>query len=171
MGIGLALILLTAAILSILVYYYIVRPRRQKNTDTPSQPSEPDPVQDLVALNLEIRKAALPRHLAHQCESIIDKLVALIPQVNAADEPTGDLAWTVNRMASEYLPNKCIRPYLALKPEDRESPEQVQQFEQSLTVLSDELDEVATILSRRDKAEFATKAKFLQHRFTNNGEA
>lgn len=171
MGIGSALILLTVAILLILVYYYGIRPRRQKNTDTPPQPAEADPIQDLVALNLEIRKSVLPRHLTHRCESVIDKLVELIPQVNAADEPTGDLAWTVNRMASEYLPNKCIRPYLALKPEDRESPEQIQQFEQSLTVLSNELDEVAAILSRRDKAEFATKAKFLQHRFTNNGEA
>lgn len=171
MGIGSAFILLTVVILSALIYYYVIRPRRKKSTETPSQPAKADPVQDLVALNLEIRKAALPPDLTHQCESIIDKLVELIPQVNAADDPAGDLAWTVNRMAGEYLPNKCIRPYLALKPEDRSKPDQRQQFEQSLTVLSNELDEVAAILSRRDKAEFASKAKFLQHRFTNNGEA
>lgn len=171
MGIGSALILLTVAILFALVYYYGIRPRRQKNRDTPPQPAKADPVQDLVALNLEIRKSALPHHLTQQCESIIDKLVELIPQVNAADDPTGDLAWTVNRMAGEYLPNKCIHPYLSLTPEDRNKPDQVEQFKQSLTVLSNELDEIAAILSRRDQAEFASKAKFLRHRFTNNGEA
>lgn len=171
MGIGLAVILLTVAILLFLVYYFGIRPGRKKSTEPPPQPSKADPVQDLVALNLEIRKAALPLPLTQQCESVIDKLVELLPQLNAADDPSGDLAWTVNRMAGEYLPNKCIRPYLALKSEDRNNPDQVQQFEQSLSVLSNELDEVAAILSRRDKAEFATKAKFLQHRFTNNGEA
>jgi hypothetical protein len=164
------LIIVLLALAAAAAYFFYARSKANPASDAPAKEAEPDPVQDLLALNLKIRKEALARPLATRCETLIDLLVDLIPRVEQAEESSGELAWTVNRIASDYLPNRCVYPFLAMTGEDRESPEQIERFEQSLTVLEQNLNEVADMLSRRDRNEFATKAKFLQHRFTNPGE-
>lgn len=152
-------------------YYFKRRPSDTETTTKAASPAKPDPIQDLLALNLDIRKAAMPTQPMGECERVIDKLVALIPRVNEADDPAGELAWTVNRIASEYLPNKCVRPYLQLSPTGRAEPETAKQFEQSLSVLNHELDEVDQMLSGRDRSAYDAKAKFLKHRFNSTGDA
>ena len=128
------------------------------------------PLDDLPALNLAVRKSLMPIDLIIETETVIDKLVELIPAVDQCGSPTGELKWSVNRIATEYLPNKCVFPFLRMSDAERTKVESVTAFKNNLVALSDELDDVSAMLSRRNTDDFNAKAKFLEHRFNTTGE-
>lgn len=138
------------------------------NSDDASTTNQPDPLQDLVALNLQIRKSAISEALTKECEAVIDQLVDLIPAINEASTPGSEITWTVNRIATEYLPNKCILPYLSLNAESRQDEEKIATMRSNLASLSTELKDVESMLTRRNESEFNAKATFLKHRFNND---
>lgn len=142
-------------------------------SDDISSTEQPEPLEDLVLLNLKVRKAGIDPGLTQQCEAVIDQLVNLIPSVNAAATPGSELTWTVNRIATEYLPNKCVMPYLTLSKDAQQSEQNITMMQNSLASLSKELTDVEALLASKDDREFNAKATFLKHRFNNNenGEA
>jgi hypothetical protein len=128
------------------------------------------PEVDLVKLNLRIRKSALNSDVTAKSEAVIDQLVALIPAINHSDMAGSDMKWTVNQIAKEYLPNKCIGPYIELNPQVQAEPEKIQTVLSNLEALSKELADVEQLLNNRDENEFNKKATFLKHRFNQNGD-
>jgi hypothetical protein len=163
------IVLVIAVVL--LVYWLLKSKPSSKATSQTSDaqsPAEDDPIEQLLALNLDIRKAAINKDITTHCETVIDQLIELIPQVNEAAVPGSELIWTVNRIATEYLPNKCVKPYLALNKEQQAVAETVEQVRTNLTTLQHELQAVAELLAKKDQKEFEAKAAFLKHRFSNN---
>lgn len=169
------LFILLIVLISVGIAFYLFSGASKSETKTHTrplkQPAEKDPREDLLALNLLLRKSSIASELIEISEAVIDQLLTLLPRIEAADSPSGDLAWTVKRIASEYLPNKCIHPYLKLSAEDRSSAQAIDQFKSNITGLSQELARVTDTLSKRDSAEFSTKAKFLSQKFNTNRDA
>lgn len=165
------ILILAVVIAGIVLALWAMKSNRKASETDESVPPAPEPApapeEDLVALNLELRKAGVDLTLTKQCEVVIDKLINLMPKVKAADTADGELSWTVNRIATDYLPNKCVKPFLKVGDS---SPDAVATFRDSLTVLSDELDDVGSTISRRDEQAFNRKAQFLKHRFANDGD-
>lgn len=147
------------------------RANKTGNKATVEPPAEKDHRQNLLELNLMLRKASITTELMDASEHVIDQLLTLLPKIEKADSPSGDLAWTVRRIATEYLPNKCIHPYLKLSPQSRSSAQAIEQFKNSISGLSQELEGITETLSKRDSAEFSAKAKFLSQKFNANGDA
>jgi hypothetical protein len=140
-----------------------------KDGDSTSTLSEEEKsLQAIVELNLTLRKSAIDTGLIEQAEVVIDQLVELIPAINAVNMPGSDLVWTVNRIATEYLPNKCILPYLALSTEAQADPVKIETMQANLSALNKELTDVEQMLARRDESEFKAKADFLKHKFNNH---
>lgn len=166
----LLIVIVTLIIIGISLFLFS-RANKINNDVTLEQHAEMDAREDLLALNLLLRKSPITTELIETTESVIDQLLTLLPKIEAADSPSGDLAWTVKRIASEYLPNKCIHPYLKLSPEDRLSAQAIDQFNSSISNLSQELEGITETLSKRDSAEFSAKAKFLSQKFNANGDA
>lgn len=166
---------LALSLLFVIIGFVIYRATKKKEKSTAestsqeeNQETKADPLRHLVELNLEIRKAAIASELTHRCEAVIDQLVDLIPTVNNVSQPGSELVWTVNRIASEYLPNKCIRPYLALSDAARREVENIDTMKASLASLNKELNDVKAMLDKKDESEFEAKAKFLKHKFNND---
>jgi len=133
-----------------------VKPKSEDNLDIS--------LESLVKTNLMLRKNILLPKVRDEYESVIDALVDILPKVNEAI-PDGELYWVVNRIATEYLPNKSVAPYLALTPEEQQSQDNVTKVMDSIKAIMAELSEVSQLLSTKNSNEFSIKAKFLQHRF------
>jgi len=133
-----------------------VKPKSEDNLD--------NSLESLVKTNLMLRKNILLPKVRDEYESVIDALVDILPKVNEAI-PDGELYWVVNRIATEYLPNKSVAPYLALTPEEQQSQDNVTKVMDSIKAIMAELSEVSQLLSTKNSNEFSIKAKFLQHRF------
>jgi hypothetical protein len=153
-----------AALIAVLVHRHLA-------STQPSEPaSEPalDPtdawighLRRLVALNAAIREAGLPADVTSKLEQSIDALRQLVPELN--DGYAGsELTWTVNRMASDYLP-RIVTPYAALAPAARQ--EQRAELLRSLAGLEAELETIAELLRNAKVGEFQSKAAFLRARF------
>lgn len=141
------------------------------STDQEASPKAEEPEADLIQLNLRVRKGALNKEVTESSEKVIDQLVVLIPAINESEMSGTDLRWTVNQIAKEYLPNKCMGPYLNLSAEQQAEPEKIKTVLSNLAALSSELLDVEKLLTSRDENEFKKKATFLKHRFNQNGEA
>jgi hypothetical protein len=121
-------------------------------------------LESLVKANLTLRKNIVLPKVRDAFESVIDTLLDVLPKVHDAI-PDGELYWVVNRIATEYLPNKSINPYLGLTSEDQELDENVTKVMDSVKSIMAELSEVSQLLTTKNLNEFNIKAKFLQHRF------
>jgi hypothetical protein len=165
-------IILIAAMLAYFIYKIVHSDKKKQSTETaPPKKTEPNSSESILRLNLDLRKSTIPVKLILATEDVIDKLVELIPKVESCDSISGDLSWTVNRIANEYLPHKCVAPFLRLDENLRSSPSKTEVYLNNLSVLSAELDDVTSILSNKNINEFDAKAKFLSHRFnTTAGE-
>jgi hypothetical protein len=170
---SLIMILLTLGLIFTLVIAAYLYKKKTSKTQSPAttQTEKPDPTSHLIKLNLDVRKAFIGEDLSHTVERVIDKLVDLIPVVEKADLVNGELSWTVNRISSEYLPNKCVYPFLKLDKNKRAESIILDSFNSNLNSLSQELDDVSNMLSNKDETEFTKKAKFLKHKFNTDGEA
>lgn len=121
-------------------------------------------IESLLSINIQLRKCIMPLHVRDTFEKIIDQLLDLLPKINSAG-PDGELAWVINRMATEYLPEKSIKPYIALDEEARNDEATINSVEESLAGMQAELAEVESILAARNTNEFNAKAKFMKQRF------
>ena len=105
------------------------------------------------------------------CEDIIDSLINLLPRIEEQDTLDGELSWTVRRIASEYLPNKCVYPYIRLSQAQRDSEENISSLNQSLSKLKTEITNIDELIAKKDVQSFKSKAEFLNQRFMTDGEA
>jgi hypothetical protein len=160
--------LIVIAIIAVVAYSLIKYYSKKKSKGTDSNVTEPSPTQDLLALNLVIRKATIGSTLTLRCEAIIDKLITLFPKIEKHECASGEFAWTVNRIASEYLPNKCVLPFIKLKTEAREAASDG--FINNLQTLEQELLDIEALLSKHDKTEFDNKSLFLKAKFNAEGK-
>lgn len=138
--------------------------KHEKPTPTETTPEDPTEtaIESLLSVNLDIRMAAPPDPVIRAYEALIDRIIALLPQVATAS-PGGELAWTVSRIATEYIPNKSAAPYLALAPQDRASKQS--DVLNGLAAIDEQIEEISAMVSRRQTDEFDAKAEFLRRRF------
>lgn len=115
----------------------------------------------LVVLNIAIRENSLPSDVTAKLEETIDDLRAILPELNDA-HPGGELTWTINRMASDYLP-RIVDPFVKLGPSARE--EHRSELLGSLQGLESELASIRELVRDQKTGEFKTKAAFLRARF------
>ena len=155
-----------AAVVAILVHR-----RLAEGTPSPTEAAAPDATDawiahlgGLVALNLQIRENAFPADVVAKLESNIDALRDVIPELND-DHVGSELTWTVNRMATDYLP-RIVVPYAKLSPPGRE--EHREEFLRSLEGLEGELANIRELLRNARVGEFKTKAAFLRARFLDS---
>jgi len=170
MFIGITAGLIGGLVACVVSYLYFSKVDSEKSKDT-NEASTEEPVNDiensmqsLVLLNIEIRKTIIPENVQKVLETTIDDLVNILPLVNDA-VPGGELYWVVNRMATEYLPEKSVRPYLSLKEDQRSSEDVIAKLLEGLKGIQSELKEIDELLINKNSNEFNTKAKFLKHRF------
>jgi hypothetical protein len=157
------------AIIAVAAYALIKHFSKEKPKDAEQNVTKPSPTQDLLALNLVIRKAAIGSTLTVRCEAIIDRLIALFPKIENHVCASGEFAWTINRIASEYLPNKCVMPFINLKDEARDNASE--EFINNLKTLEQELLDIEALLSKNDQKEFDNKSLFLKAKFNAEGKA
>jgi len=121
----------------------------------------------LVELNLVIREADLSPAVVAQIEGTIDVLRSLVPQLNT--EHTGsELTWTVNRMATDYLP-RILEPYAKLSGSERQKNES--ELVKSLSGLEGELQNIQNLVRQAMEGEFKNRAAFLRARFLEDPSA
>jgi hypothetical protein len=161
--------IIVIAIIAVAAYSLIKFYSKEKTKDTEPSVEKPSPTQDLLALNLVIRKAAIGSILTVRCEGIIDRLIALFPRIEDHVCASGEFAWTINRIASEYLPNKCVMPYIKLEASTREASSD--EFINNLQTLEQELLDIEALLSKNDQKEFDNKSLFLKAKFNAEGKA
>ena len=121
-------------------------------------------IESLLNINIALRKEIIPEEIRTLYESIIDQLIDVLPKVNS-EVSGGELAWVINRMATEYLPEKSIRPYLSMDDAQRHAESTIASVKESIAGMQSELSEVQDILSSHKTDEFNNKAKFLKTRF------
>jgi len=161
-----------AGVVGGLIAYFILNQNTDKEKDSKTSPEnkvEPKNdselgIESLLNINITLRKSIMPVNLRDSFEEIIDQLIELLPKVNDAS-PDGELAWVINRMATEYLPEKSIKPYLSLSEDEKHDQTTIDNVIESLSGMKSELDDVNDILKQRKTNEFNTKAKFLKRRF------
>lgn len=165
---GLVISTIIALAAGFAVYFFL-----KKQMDKSDKPSvaeeEPSSAEDvginaLLHTNIELRKTIMPATIRDAFEQVIDQLIDLLPKVNAAS-PDGELAWVINRMATEYLPEKSVKPYLALDEQARHDENTMSTVQEGLAGMKSELADVESMLASRQTNEFNTKAKFLKRRF------
>jgi len=148
--------------------YYIIKSMKADEVDIVPEMDEPNVVDEhievLLNTNLLLRKVMIPLEVRDAFEKTIDQLLMLLPKVNDAAAES-ELAWVINRMATEYLPEKSIKPYLALDSSRRNSKEIIKSVMDGLVSINTELSEVEGVLLNRKVNEFNAKAKFLKQRF------
>lgn len=154
--------------------FYLAAKANQKDSAAGESPEataqseqfKADPVvqatESLVQLNLEIRKARLPDQVLQAYEGLIDDIITLLPCINE-QSGGGQLAWAVNQMAIEYLPNKSVYPFIALNEDERLNAQNG--VIETVAAMSGELAEIEGLVSSREVTAFNNKAEFLRQRF------
>lgn len=167
---SLVLSLLLAALVCVALYFVFRSSAKDTNSrdedidEAPPMSDEQKGVEALLAINLQLRKSIVPSAIRDSFEQVIDQLMSVLPEVNKVS-PGGELAWVINRMSTEYLPEKSIRPYLSLDEAMRHDQATMDEVEMALSGMKGELAEVQDILARHKTNEFSNKAKFLKQRF------
>jgi len=151
------------------IVYLVLKHFNKTNAPTPASEAELDSpsdigIESLLTINIALRKEIIPEEIRTLYESVIDQLIDLLPKINSAVSG-GELAWVINRMATEYLPEKSIHPYLALDEATRCADDSISSVKESIAGMQSELKEVQNILSSHKSDEFNNKAKFLKSRF------
>ena len=167
MEFGIVFIAILIAIVAVFIFYKM---KAEKPGAEPVDESVgSDPVEDLLSLNLDVRKSSMPANLVEMTEELIDLIVDLLPLVREQASASGELTWTVNRISSEYLPNKCVNPFIKLDKKLQNDAAIVSSYKDNIDALKDELVAVKAMVVNRDIQQFNAKAKFLKNRFDNTG--
>ena len=158
-----------AAVVGAVVAIAVYRSRAGREAASDTGAAEVAPAEDawlehmgaLLRLNASLRERVVPEAVTLKIERIIDELREVVPELN--DEYAGsELTWTVNRMASDYLP-RVVSPYLELTPGARGSHEV--ELLASLEGLEAELSNIHALVRQHEEGEFKAKAAFLRARF------
>ncbi len=159
-------------VLAIALYYFLGTMQKNSSSDRTSNHSQANDLSDeekslnaLLDINLQLRKTIIAKMLREQFEALIDQLIGLLPKINQTDSAS-ELAWVINRMATEYLPKKSIKPYLLLTEIERLDETVISSVEKGIHAMRDELIEVEQLIATRNTNEFKNKAHFLEQRFT-----
>jgi len=161
----LLLIGLTLGVLAAYLYFSEDKKSSKKSetqTEEAKTKKTSDPTEALLNQNLLLRKARVTDEVLQTYETLIDQLLRVWPRIFSST-PEGELTWVVNRMATEYLPNKSITPYINMSHDQR-----VQAGDsviESLQGMVSELTEIEQMLDDQATGEFDRKAKFLKQRF------
>lgn len=170
---GLAIGLIVAILVG-LVTFWLFSSKKDDQTSAEDEKTELSATevgnQALLIANLDLRKKIISPDLREEYEHLIDQLLELLPLVNGAEvaaEQTTELDWVINRMATEYLPNKSIAPYLKLSETERLDTKVVSEVLDNIISMKKELLEVKEMIIKKNHSEFTRKAKFLKQRFTD----
>jgi len=155
--------LIVASIVYMVLNYFNQTEEASEIIAEPASPSDAS-IESLLSINIALRKEIVPEEIRTLYESIIDQLIDVLPKVNS-EVSGGELAWVINRMATEYLPEKSIRPYLSMDDAQRHAEDTITSVKESIAGMQSELSEVQDILSSHKTDEFNNKAKFLKTRF------
>lgn len=151
------------------VTYWLFSSRNSESTADKSSEAELTSTdvanQALLLANLQLRKHIVSAELRENYESLIDQLIELLPLVNENGFES-ELSWVINRMATEYLPNKSITPYLNLSETERLNSDVISGVLENISSMRKELQDVKDMVTRKNTSEFSQKAKFLSQRFT-----
>ena len=163
-------IIFIAILIAIVAFFVFYKTKAKKTGVKPvDQSAGPNPVDDLLSLNLAMRKSIMVANLVEMTEELIDLIIDLLPLVREQASASGELTWTVNRIASEYLPNKCVYPFIKLDKKSQNDAAIVASYIDNIGALKDELAAVKAMVVNRDVQQFNAKAKFLKNRFDNTG--
>ena len=174
--VGLLSLLLLPLVLALLIgaaagaaVWFFLRGRKsddatRSEAETVAVPPHEQAIEALLDANLQLRRAVCPAAVVERYEALIDQLLDLVPVVNAEAANT-ELAWIINQMSLDYLPQKSLAPYLGLDREARHETETREQVIAGLDAMAGELNEVRDLIGQRRTGEFDRKAEFLKRRF------
>ncbi|MDH5631500.1 MAG: hypothetical protein OEZ10_00750 [Gammaproteobacteria bacterium] len=123
-----------------------------------------DYARELLRINLLVRETIVPASIRDAVEAIVDTLFRLLAMFENV-QGQGSLEWVVQRMITTYLPEKALRPYLALPAEERNGENNVSALSEALTGIQAELDDVEAMIEKQKLSDFDQKAEFLKRRF------
>ncbi|PIE44506.1 MAG: hypothetical protein CSA50_00195 [Gammaproteobacteria bacterium] len=132
--------------------------------DVVTAPTLDSILDDIAQLNLTLRLTCSVEIARNSIEQTIDILIALLPRVHKELED-GELKWVVNRIATDYLPNRAVLPYLALDKDSQSDDKVLTDLISGQQAMRDELKEIDDLLSQKKSDEFQAKAIFIKHRF------
>jgi len=118
-------------------------------------------LEQLVKVNIAIRKRGLAADLCQSVEHFIDKLRPLLEELNT-DFVGNVLTVDVNKVANKYFP-RLITEYLDLSPEKR-TVEQDALLE-ALATLEQIVTEAENAVKTQDEAQFAVASKLINAKF------
>lgn len=164
--------LVAAVVVAMLCAYWLMNRKaaEEEVAESPAAEEAPGYAAGLVQLNLDVRMTYIDVEVRALCEAVIDKLVELEPGINDKLSPAGELRYTINRIATEYFPNKCMRPYLQLDTVTRNKADVVTNQKAMLKALLDELESVEQAMQSKDKREYDMKSDFLKAKFNLKGD-
>ncbi|MFT5605945.1 MAG: hypothetical protein ACI9G5_002920 [Paracoccaceae bacterium] len=162
-----AIFLLACIVAAAIFYLFKKKPKKsaESASEAGGEDDAVDPFHSLLALNIVIRKEGMSPDLATQAEAVLDLLMAMLPQLDTPELLSSEMSWTVRRIADDYLPNKCINPFLALDQDDRCNPDTKKSLMESLSALTEELNDISGLIAEKDVQAFHRKAEFIKHRF------
>jgi len=164
---GTVIVMVLSAVIGLTVFF-VMQASKSSDSESESTDETEDPAvqatEHLLNANLELRKSHIPADVLSLYENIIDDLIAILPRIHK-ELPDGEMAWIITRMATEYLPEKSIKPYLALDDEARFTEKAITSVTDSLAAMQSELEEIESMLETKNQNEFNTKALFLKRRF------
>lgn len=118
-------------------------------------------IEQLVKLNIAIRKRGLAADLCGKVESFIDKLRQLLEELNT--DFTGNvLTVDVNKVAEKHFP-RLITEYLDLSPEKQKVEREA--LLKALTTLEEIIKEAENAVRTQDEAQFAVASKLINAKF------
>jgi len=153
-------LLLLIIVLAIVFFLFFFLRKQNKIKSSPTQ-KENTPIDELLFLNINIRKKIFNKELIDSIEKIIDKLRDVLPLLNDKYKAS-ELTWVANKMATDYL-QKVLNPYMEFSFQTQK--EKQEDLLLSLQQIEKELDDTIELVKKNETSLFDTKAKFIKNRF------
>ena len=153
-------LLLLIIVLAIVFFLFFFLRKQNKIKSSPTQ-KENTPIDELLFLNINIRKKIFNKELIDSIEKIIDKLRDVLPLLNDKYKAS-ELTWVANKMATDYL-QKVLNPYMEFSFQTQK--EKQEDLLLSLQQIEKELDDTIELVKKNETSQFDTKAKFIKNRF------
>ena len=119
----------------------------------------------LINLNSFIRLKEFPDEMIKKIETIVDKLIDLLPKLNQ-NHPTSNMTIIANNITTDYLP-KIVKEFSEMSPENRGKAKST--FSNNVTSMENDIDRMMNHLEKREVDDFEIESEFLQSRFGNKG--
>ena len=119
----------------------------------------------LINLNSFIRLKEFSDEMIKKIETIIDKLIDLLPKLNQ-NHPTSNMTIIANNITTDYLP-KIVKEFSEMSPENRGKAKST--FSNNVSSMENDIDRMMDHLEKREVDDFEIESVFLQSRFGNKG--